>query len=94
MNVTRTKSASIGVVAAAVLHGTASACSVCMGDPNSSAAEATNGAIFLMLGILGSMLTASGGFGFYLYKRAHTPIPPHIELAEEMGGEGDDQSHA
>ena len=40
------------------------------------------------------MLTASGGFGFYLYKRAHTPIPPHIELVEEMGEENDEQSHA
>jgi hypothetical protein len=94
MNATRTRSIIIGAVAAAILHGTASACSVCMGDPNSNAAEATNGAIFLMLGILGAMLTASGGFGFYLYKRAHTPIPPHIKLAEEMGGEHDDQSHA
>jgi len=94
MNATRIKGVIISVIAVAVLHGTASACSVCMGDPNSNAAGATNGAIFLMLGIIGSMLTASGGFGFYLYKRAHTPIPPHIELAEEMGGECEDQSHA
>jgi hypothetical protein len=84
----------IGGIIAAVLNGTASACSVCMGDPNSAAAGATNGAIFLMLGFIGTMLTASGGFGFYLYKRAHTPIPPHLELVEEMSGENGDQSHA
>ena len=30
----------------------ASACSVCMGDPNSNIAKGANAAIFLMLGIL------------------------------------------
>ena len=94
MNANPTRSFIIGGVAAAILQGTASACTVCMGDPNSAAAGATNSAIFLMLGIIGTMLTASGGFGFYLYKRAHTPIPPHIELVEEMGEENDGQSHA
>jgi hypothetical protein len=89
-----TRSLIIGGILAAILHGTASACSVCMGDPNSAAAGATNSAIFLMLGIIGTMLTASGGFGLYLYKRAHTPMPPHIELAEEVSEQNDDQSHA
>ena len=93
MNGNLTRSLGV-VVVVALLHGTASACTVCMGDPNSAAAGASNSAIFLMLGCIGSMLAASGGFGFYLYKRANTPIPPHIELVEEMGEENDDQSHA
>ena len=93
MNANLTRGLITGGVVAALLHGTASACSVCMGDPNSAAAGASNSAVFLMLGCIGTMLAASGGFGFYLYKRAHTPIPPHIELAEEMG-ENYDQSHA
>jgi hypothetical protein len=94
MNANPTRNIIIGGIVAAVLHGTASACTVCMGDPNSAAAVASNSAVFLMLGFIGSMLAASGGFGFYLYKRAHTPIPPHIELVEEMGEENHDQSHA
>jgi hypothetical protein len=94
MNANLIKGFIIGGLTAAILHGTASACSVCMGDPNSAAAGATNGAIFLMLGIIGTMLTASGGFGLYLYKRAHTPIPPHLELVEEMSEHDDEQSHA
>ena len=94
MNPNLTKGVIIGGVVAAVLHGTASACTVCMGDPNSAAAGASNSAIFLMLGCIGSMLAASGGFGLYLYKRAHTPLPPHIELVEEMGEANDEQSHA
>ncbi len=83
--------ASLGVVLAPVA---ARACSVCMGDSNSNMAGAANGAIFLMFGAIGSMLAALSGFGFYLYKRANAPIPPHIQLVEEMSGEDDDQTHA
>ena len=72
----------------------ARACSVCMGDSNSNFASAANGAIFLMIGAIGSMLGALAGFGFYLYKRASAPIPPHIQLVAEMSGNEGDQSHA
>ena len=72
----------------------ARACSVCMGDANSNFASAANGAIFLMFGAIGSMLAALAGFGFYLYKRENTPIPPHIQLVEEMSREGGNPSHA
>ena len=94
MKANLTRGIAIGGAIAVILHNTASACTVCMGDPNSTAAGATNSAIFLMLGIIGTMLTATSGFGIYLYKRANTPIPPHIELVEEMSEENDDQSHA
>ena len=72
----------------------ARACTVCMGDQNSDFAGAANGAIFLMLGSIGTMLAALAGFGFYLYKRANAPIPPHIQLVEEMSGNEGDPSHA
>ena len=68
--------ASLGIVLA---PAAARACSVCMGDSNSNMAGAANGAIFLMFGAIGSMLAALSGFGFYLYKRANAPIPPHIQ---------------
>jgi hypothetical protein len=81
--------ASLGLVMApAASH----ACTVCMGDSNSNFASAANGAIFLMIGAIGTMLAALSGFGFYLYKRASAPIPPHIQLVEEMSH--DDQTHA
>ena len=72
----------------------ARACSVCMGDKNSNFAGAANAAIFLMIGAIGSMLGAMTAFGFYLYKRASAPIPPHIQLVEEMSGEEGDSPHA
>ena len=82
---------SLGIILA---PAAASACSVCMGDANSNFASAANGAIFLMFGAIGSMLAALTGFGFYLYKRENTPIPPHIQLVEEMSREGGNPSHA
>ena len=63
---------------------TAAACTACMGDVNSKTAPAINAAIFLMLGFIGFTLSALGGFAFYLMKRAQSPVPPHIELAEMM----------
>ena len=61
----------LGLILAAVSSPSiASACAVCMGDPNSQQAGAINAAIFLMLGFIGSMLAALGAFGVYLAKRA------------------------
>jgi hypothetical protein len=64
------------------LPATATACTVCMGDVNSKTAPAINAAIFLMLGFIGSMLACLVAFGFYLMKRAESPLPPHAEFAQ------------
>ena len=88
---TFTRLASLALVLAPTA---ARACTVCMGDSNSNFASAANGAIFLMFGAIGSMLAALSGFGFYLYKRASAPIPPHIQLVEELRREDDNQPHA
>ena len=71
----------------------ASACSVCMGDPNSNMASAVNGAIFLMLAFIGGILALLGGFAFYLMKRASSPLPPHAEFAGFSNHE-ENESHA
>ena len=84
----------LAIVGLVLAPASARACSVCMGDSNSNFASAANGAIFLMIGTIGTMLTGLTGFGFYLYKRASAPIPPHIQLVEEMSRENDDQPHA
>jgi hypothetical protein len=61
------------------------ACAACMGDPNSDVAGAANGAIFLMLGCIGGVLGLLSAFGLYLYRRSLAPLPPHVELAENLG---------
>ncbi len=73
------------------LPATASACSACMGDPSSKNAGATNGAIFLLLGCIGAMLCGVAAFAYSLMKRANSPIPPHVEMAEMISLEGDTQ---
>lgn len=74
------------LVAVAAVHAPqmASACSVCMGDPNSNIARGANAAIFLMLGLLGGVFSLLGGFGFYLYKQSKMPTPPHVELGDDI----------
>ena len=56
------------------------ACTVCMGDPDSKFAEATNAAIFLMLGVIGGVLGLLSAFAIYLHRRASAPLPPHCDL--------------
>jgi hypothetical protein len=62
----------------------AQACTVCMGDPTSSTAEAMNAAIFLMLGCIGGVLALLSAFGIYLYRRAQNPAPPHSEFTDNF----------
>ena len=71
-------------LSASFLPTTASACSVCMGDPNSKAAGAINGALFLMLGFVGFILSALAAFAWVLMKRAGNPVAPHAEIAAMM----------
>lgn len=61
------------------LPSTAHACAACMGDVNSKTAGAMNGAIFLMIGFIGTMLASFGAFAFYLSRRAGASAPPYTE---------------
>lgn len=55
-----------------MLPTVAKACPICMGGADTAVAPAMNGAIFLMLGLVGLMLSSAGGFIFYLSKRARS----------------------
>ena len=68
-------------VVVSALPSTASACSVCMGDPSSKMASAMNSALFLLLGFIGTVLACVGYFMFALARRANAPLPPHAELS-------------
>ena len=69
------------------MPGAAQACSACMGDPNSKTAGAINAAIFLMIGVIGSMLASLAGFGFYLWRRSTAPL--HAELGTSTNDSDD-----
>lgn len=67
------------------LAGTpAEACSVCMGANGSALGEAANGAIFVMLGVLGFVLGLIVLAGYTVVKRGRMPMPPHAELMRSM----------
>ena len=60
------------------------ACAVCMGGADTPVAPAMNGAIFLMLGLVGMMLASVGGFIFYLSRRARLPQPELNRILSSM----------
>ena len=68
----------------------ASACAVCMGDPNSYLVGASYGVLWTLLGLVGFIFISTGATAFYLWRRSKAKIPPHIELVEKMKDEPDD----
>jgi hypothetical protein len=75
----------LATFAIAVAPRSARACAACMGDPNSDVAGAANAAVFTMLGLIGCVLGVLAAFGYYLYRRSLAPVPPHAEIAGQIG---------
>jgi flagellar biogenesis protein FliO len=71
-----------GLISAMVANQ-ATACTVCMGG-NGTLGEAANGAIFVMLGVLGCVLGLIVLAGYSVVKRGNLPMPPHAELARAI----------
>lgn len=67
------------------------ACAVCMGAPGSAVNDASNGAIFAMLGCIGTMLGLIVTFFVHLAARARAPLPPHEELSQFVYGQPMDE---
>jgi hypothetical protein len=77
------------VIAALVAStGSAEACGVCQGQSDGSQiGGALNGAIFVMLGFLGTMLAGITGVAYSIWRRSQNPLPAHLELAELIGSQ-------
>jgi hypothetical protein len=73
--------------ALAAIPAKASACAVCMGDPNSYVADATNSTIWMLLGLVALMFIATGLTAFFIWRHARTPIPPHLQFVESLTNE-------
>lgn len=70
-----------------VMNGIASACAVCMGDPNSYVADATNSTIWMLLGLVALMFVATGLTAWFIWHHARTPVPPHLQFVESLTNE-------
>jgi hypothetical protein len=61
----------------------AQACTVCMGG-DGTIGEAANGAIFVMLGVLGAVLGFISVVGYLIVRKGRMPLPPHAELMRSL----------
>jgi hypothetical protein len=59
------------------------ACSQCFGAPNSKSTEHMAVAIWVLMGVIMSVMGGVGAFSFHLWKHAHTPLEPHQQLTDE-----------
>jgi hypothetical protein len=63
--------------------GQALACSQCFSAPGSKSGEHMAVAIWVLLGVVMSVMGGVGAFSFHLWKHAHTPLEPHQQLTDE-----------
>ena len=59
------------------------ACSQCFSAPGSKTTEHMAAAIWVLMGIVMSVMGGVGAFSFHLWKHAHTPLEPHQQLTDE-----------
>ena len=63
--------------------GQALACAVCFGDKDAKSTENMAIAVWVMMGVVMSVLGGVGAFSLHLWRHARTPLEPHEELVEE-----------
>jgi len=63
--------------------GQALACSVCYGARDAKSAEHMAVAVWVLMGVVMSVMGGVGAFSFHLWRHANTPLEPHQELTEE-----------
>jgi hypothetical protein len=74
----------LAIVSGLLLTKTANACAVCAGGDNESLIEASNSVLWVLLGLVGFIFVATAGTVYFLWRKAHTPLPPHVELIENL----------
>jgi hypothetical protein len=63
--------------------GQAIACAVCFGARDAKSTEHMAVAIWVMMGVIMSVMGGVGAFGFHIWRHANTPLEPHQELTDE-----------
>jgi len=63
--------------------GDALACSFCYGAPDAKSTEHMAVAIWVLMGVVMSVMGGVGAFSWHLYRHANTPLEPHQELTDE-----------
>jgi Na+-driven multidrug efflux pump len=63
--------------------GQAMACSACFGARDAKSTEHMAVAIWVLMGVVMSVMGGVGAFSFHLWKHANTPLEPHQQLSDE-----------
>ena len=63
--------------------GQALACSVCFGARDGKSTENMAIAIWVLMGVVMTVLGGVGAFGFHIWRHANMPLEPHQELTDE-----------
>ena len=63
--------------------GQALACSVCYGARDAKTTENMAIAIWVLMGVVMTVLGGVGAFSFHLWRHANMPLEPHQELTDE-----------
>jgi hypothetical protein len=63
--------------------GQALACSVCYGAKDGKTTEHMAVAIWVLMGVVMSVMGGVGAFGFHIWRHAKTPLEPHQQLTDE-----------
>ena len=59
------------------------ACAVCYGARDGKTNEHMAVAIWVLLGVVMSVMGGVGAFSFHIWRHANTPLEPHQELTDE-----------
>jgi len=75
------------IVAACLFLGTSAgqglACSVCYGAKDGKTTEHMAVAIWVLMGVVMTVMGGVGAFSFHLWRHANTPLEPHQQLTDE-----------
>jgi hypothetical protein len=63
--------------------GQALACAFCYGAPDAKTSEHMAVAVWVLMGVVMSVMGGVGAFSWHLYRHATTPLEPHQELTDE-----------
>jgi putative Mn2+ efflux pump MntP len=63
--------------------GQALACATCYGARDAKSTEHMAIAVWVMMGVIMSVMGGVGAFSFHLWKHAKTPLEPHQQLTDE-----------
>ena len=63
--------------------GQALACSVCYGARDAKTTEHMAVAIWVLMGVVMTVMGGVGAFSFHIWRHANTPLEPHQQLTDE-----------